>query len=76
MMKRKPTRGVVPAAAAPVDISAADGAALIAAYQAGVITAWKHDGERGYRLTIPGRQDDYVEVAKLMKYLEKLSGAA
>jgi hypothetical protein len=41
-----------------------------------VITAWKRDGERGYRLTIPGRQDDYVEVPKLAKYLEKLGGAA
>ena len=38
--------------------------------------AWKHDGERGYRLTVPGRQDDYVEPAKLTSYLEKLRGAA
>ena len=35
---------------------------------------WKHAGERGYRLTVPGRQDDYVEPAKLMSYLEKLQG--
>jgi len=76
MMKRKTTKGVVSAAAPPVEISATDRAALIAAYQAGVISAWKHDGERGYRLTIPGRPDDYVEVAKLAKYLEKLNGAA
>jgi len=27
-------------------------------------------------LTLPGRPDDYVEVAKLTKYLEKLEGAA
>ena len=75
-MKRKPTKGTAPTASAPVDISTADRAALIAAYQAGVITAWKHDGERGFRLTTPGGQDDYVEVAKLTKYLEKLRGAA
>jgi hypothetical protein len=74
-MKRKPTKGAVPAAAAPVDISTADRAALIAAYQAGVISAWKHDGERGYRLTTPAGQDDYVEVAKLGKYLEKLGAS-
>jgi hypothetical protein len=74
-MKRKAKKDSVPTAAAPVDISTADRAALIAAYQAGVITAWKHDGERGYRLTTPGGQDDYVEVAKLTKYLDKLSGA-
>jgi hypothetical protein len=41
-----------------------------------VITAWKRDAERGYRLTITGRQDDYVEVAKLTKYLERLAGTA
>lgn len=77
MTKRKSTKSATPAAApVPVEISSADRAALTAAYQAGVITAWKHDGERGYRLTIPGRQDDYVEVAKLTKYLEKLDGHA
>ena len=74
-MKRKTKKDAVPAAAAPVDISTADRAALIAAYQAGVITAWKHDGERGYRLTTPAGQDDYVEVAKLTKYLEKLGAS-
>ena len=74
-MKKRAKKDAVPTAAAPVDISTADRAALIAAYQAGVITAWKHDGERGYRLTTPGGQDDYVEVAKLTKYLDKLSGA-
>jgi hypothetical protein len=30
--------------------------------------------ERGYRLMIAGRQDDFVEVAKLTKYLERLGG--
>jgi hypothetical protein len=73
-MKRKATKAAAAVAATPVEISTADRAALIAAYQAGVITAWKHDGERGYRLTTPAGQDDYVEVAKLGKYLEKLGG--
>ncbi|HEY7139907.1 MAG TPA: hypothetical protein VIE44_07410 [Methylomirabilota bacterium] len=76
MAKRKSPKSAVPPAPAPAEISTADRDALIAAYQAGVITAWKRDAERGYRLTIPGRQDDYVEVPKLTKYLEKLSGAA
>ena len=76
MTKRKSTKSAVPAVPVPIEISTADRTALIAAYQAGVITAWKRDGERGYRLTIPGRQDDYVEVPKLTKYLEKLGGAA
>ena len=76
MTKRKPAKKVVQEAPAAVDVSAADRAALIAAFQAGIISAWKHDGERGYRLTIPGRADDYVEPAKLASYLEKLRGAA
>jgi hypothetical protein len=76
MTKRKPAKKVVQEAPTPADVSAADRAALIAAFQAGVISAWKHDGERGYRLTIPGRVDDYVEPAKLAGYLEKLRGAA
>lgn len=73
----RPKRKIaVPPAPAPIEISTSDRAALIAAYQAGVIKAWKRDAERGYRLTIAGRQDDYVEVAKLTKYLEKLSSTA
>jgi len=36
-----------------VDTPTTDRAALIAAYQAGLITAWKHDGERGYRQSLP-----------------------
>jgi hypothetical protein len=53
-----------------------DREALIAAYQAGLITAWKHDGERGYRLTTSGRQDEYVEPAKLAKHLGRLANAS
>lgn len=73
---RPKRKEVAPAAPAPIDISTSDRDALIAAYKAGVITAWKRDAERGYRLTITGRQDDYVEVAKLTKYLERLGGTA
>jgi hypothetical protein len=75
-MARKRTRVVVPQAPAPVDTPAMDREALIAAYQAGLITAWKHDGERGYRLTTSGRQDEYVEPAKLAKHLGRLANAS
>lgn len=75
-MARKRTKEAVAPAPTPMEIPASDRDALIAAYQAGVITAWKREPERGYRLTIAGRADDYVEVGKLTKYLEKLSGAA
>jgi hypothetical protein len=57
-------------------MSASDRDALIAAYQAGVISAWKRDGEQGYRVSITGRTDDYVETSNLMKYLAKLGGTA
>jgi hypothetical protein len=41
-----------------------------------LIVAWRRDAERGYRLTFAGRPDEYVEVTKLTRYLEKLNGAA
>ena len=75
-MTRKRTKVAAPPAPAPVDTPPTDRAALIAAYQAGLITAWKHDGERGYRLTMSGRQDEYVEAAKLAKHLGRLAGAS
>ena len=75
-MRTKRTKVAVPSAPAPSEIAASDRDALIAAYRAGVITAWKHDGERGYRVSITGRADDYVEVSNLVKYLAKLRGAA
>ena len=75
-MARKRTKVVVPSTPAPVDIPPADRAALVAAYQAGLITMWKHDGERGYRLTMSGRQDEYIEAAKLAKHLERLGRAS
>jgi hypothetical protein len=76
-MSRKRTKQVIsPRVPAPVDVPATDRDALIAAYKAGVITAWKRDAERGYRVTIGDRQDEYVEAAKLVKYLANLGGAA
>jgi hypothetical protein len=71
----KRPKEAVPASPAPGEISATDRSALIAAYQAGVITSWKRDSERGYRVSITGRADDYVEVSKLIKYLATLGGA-
>jgi hypothetical protein len=59
-----------------VETSTTDRDALAAAFQAGLITAWKRDPERGYRLTIAGRPDEYVEPAKLTRFLEKLGAGA
>ena len=75
MMSSKRPKALGAPAPAPVDISSSDREALIAAFRAGLITAWKHDAERGYRVSIAGRPDDYVDVPRLTKYLERLGGA-
>ena len=74
MGTKRPKEAVSPAPA-PIEIAARDRDALIAAYQAGVITSWKRDAERGYRVSIAGRPDDYVDVSNLIKYLAKLGTA-
>ena len=74
--KRTKEAVVVPSAPVPSEIAASDRDALIAAYQAGVITSWKRDAERGYRVSIAGRPDDHVDVSHLIKYLAKLGGNA
>jgi hypothetical protein len=75
-MGAKRRKAAVPSAPAPSEIAATDRDALIAAYQAGAITSWKRDAERGYRVSITGRADDYVQGSNLIKYLAKLRGAA
>jgi len=75
-MRAKRPKEAIPSAPAPSEIAASDRDALIAAYQAGVITSWKRDAERGYRVSIAGRPDDYVDVSHLIKYLAKLGGTA
>ena len=75
-MTRKRSKVVVSPEPVPLDTPPTDRAALIAAYQAGLITAWKHDGERGYRLVMWGLQDRSVEAAKLAKHLPRLAGAS
>ena len=75
-MRAKRTKVSLPPPPDPAEVSTSDRAVLAGAYQAGLITAWKRDAERGYRLTPAGRQDEYVEVTKLTSYLERLRGAA
>jgi hypothetical protein len=75
-MARKSTKAPVPAPQATAEIPASDRDALIGAFQAGLITAWKRDAERGYRLTFAGARDEYVEFTKLTSYLGKLKATA
>lgn len=72
-MRPKRTKDVLPAIPHPVDCSTTDRALLTDAYKAGLIVAWKRDAERGYRLTFGNRPDEYVEVTKLTRYLERLN---
>lgn len=57
------------------DVSADDRIVLTSAYKAGLIVAWKREAVRGYRLTLAGRPDEYVEVEQLTKYLQKLGSS-
>ncbi len=54
------------------EISGLDRELLKTAYKAGLILGWKQDRERGYRLTLGDRRDEYVENTKLSSYLDKL----
>ena len=54
------------------EISESDREALTSAYKAGLIMGWSQDRERGFRLTVGGRPDEYVEIAKLTHYLAGL----
>ena len=65
----------LPAPPAPA-VSDDDRAVLAGAFKAGLILAWKRDAERGYRLTLAGPREEYVQVAMLTGYLEKLRAAA
>lgn len=71
-MARKSTKVPVSRPQEPLEVSPGDRDALIGAFKAGLIMAWKRDAERGYRLTFEGARDEYVEAAKLTSYLGKL----
>ena len=69
-MKAKLSRSTVPP---PLpEILAPDRILLTEAYKTGLILGWKHDSERGVRVTAANRPDEYVEIANLPKYLQKL----
>ena len=66
------TKRVKEAAVVIPEVSGSDRDMLAAAYKSGLILGWKADSERGYRLTLANRHDDYVETAKLTTYVAKL----
>jgi hypothetical protein len=73
---RTNTKQRPPATPPPGAVSDDDRAVLAGAFKAGLILAWKRDVDRGYRLTLAGPREDYIEVAKLTAYLEKLKAAS
>jgi hypothetical protein len=73
----KPKRTKAATAAPPLaEMSGTDKTVLTDAYKTGLIVAWSRDSERGYRLTLGDLRDEYVEIAKLTTYLDKLRKTA
>jgi integrase len=68
-MKAKHAQRAVPPLA---EILAPDRNLLTQAYKAGLILGWKHDPERGVRVAVANRLDEYVELTYLSRYLAKL----
>ena len=75
-MKPKRIKSTVPTPPALPEISGNDRDLLTNAYKTGLIFGWKHDRERGYRLTLGDQRDEYVEMTKLSSYLQKLRKGA
>jgi hypothetical protein len=74
-MPRKEPKATAPTAHA-VGITESDKQMLVTAFQAGLITAWKYDNERTFRLTLRDKRDENVDVAKLTSYIEGLRRTA
>ena len=75
-MKPKRTKKTILTHPPLAEISGSDRDVLTHAYKTGLIVGWRHDSERGYRLTLGDRRDEYVETTKLTSYLEKLRKSA
>jgi hypothetical protein len=75
-LRAKRTKAVLPAPPDAVECSPSDRAALTRAYKGGLLVAWKHDAERGYRLTFGDKREEYVKITDLPRYLAKLNGTA
>ena len=71
-MKSKRTKEPIPTSPPAVEISQSNRDLLADAYKTGLIVGWRNESERGCRLTLGDRRDEYVEVAKLAGYLESL----
>ena len=75
-MRAKRTKDATPTPPPSAEAPGPDRELLTGAYKAGLIVGWRHDRERGYRLTLGNRRDEYVEMAKLSSYLERLRKVA
>ena len=75
-MKPKRRKDAIPAPPPLPEISESDRTGLTNAYKTGLIVGWRRDRERGYRLTLGDRRDEYVEITKLTSYLERLRKSA
>ena len=73
-MKAKRTKATPPTLSP--EMSGGDRDLLASAYKTGLITGWRQDRERGYCVALGDRRDEFVEVAQLSRYLQKLRAAA
>jgi hypothetical protein len=71
-MQTKRPKGTTAAPSPLPEMSSDERSLLTDAYKAGLISGWKIDRERGYRLTLASSHDEFVEVARLTSYLEGL----
>ena len=75
-MKTRRIKVKTPAPPTLAEMSGNDRDLLTKAYKSCLIVGWRQDSERGYRLTLGDRRDEYVEITKLSSYLEKLRKSA
>ena len=75
-MRQKRTKVKVPVPPTLAEMSGNDRDLLTKAYKSGLIVGWRQDSERGYRLTLGDRRDEYVDITRLSHYLDKLRQSA
>jgi hypothetical protein len=75
-MKAKRPKVPAPTASPLDEVSPGERDVLTRAYKTGLIVGWRRDAERGYRLTLRDRRDEYVEIGKLTSHLERLGRGA
>jgi hypothetical protein len=67
---------VVVASPVVAEVPGGDRTMLVGAYKTGLILAWRPDATRGYCVSRVGQADEYVDIAELTSYINKLQRQA